>query len=98
MSKITESAEGESCTVRLPGICSHDPRTTVFAHLNGSGMALKTVSEGVDLGCYACFDCHEYLDGGYVRTSTREQRDFEHYRATLETIIKLIEKGLIVSA
>ena len=29
MSKITQSARGERCQIRFPGICNHDPETTV---------------------------------------------------------------------
>lgn len=94
MSKITESAKGETCTVRVP-VCNYRPETTVFAHLNGAGMAIKSLAGGLDLGCYACSDCHAWLDGGYVKTDSRETRDLEHYRATVETIARLIDKGLI---
>lgn len=98
MSKITQAARGETCTVRLGGICSHDPSTTVFAHLNGAGWALKMVKNGVDLGCFACADCHAWLDGGYVKTNTRDERDLEHWRATIETFGRLLDKGIIILA
>jgi len=42
--KYTESARGQECQVRIPGICSHDPETVVFAHLNGGGMGMKRAS------------------------------------------------------
>lgn len=35
MSKITQSAKGESCTVRIVGYCNGNNETTVLAHLNG---------------------------------------------------------------
>lgn len=100
MSKITESARGEYCTVRLPGICNGNPDTTVFAHLNGGGMGKKTVlydsnMKPIDLGCYACSDCHAWLDGEYTKTNNRYERDAEHRRAFIETLEKLISKGLI---
>jgi len=91
--KITKSAKGESCTVRIPGECSGQNDQTVFAHKNGAGMAYKSLPIH---GCYACHPCHLWLDGGYVRTHTRYERDAEHARAMLETQERLVEKGLLV--
>ncbi len=93
MSLITKSAKGESCTVYAPGVIRHNPETTVFAHLNGGGMGKKHS----DLfGCYACFDCHQWLDFGYVKTHSKSDRDYVHQAAILRTQKKLLEKGLII--
>ena len=94
MSKITKSAKGEDCTVRLPAICNGNPETTVFAHINGGGMGRKYS----DLHCaYACSDCHAWLDGGYANdpNANRDKRDYEHLYAMFRTQIKLLEKGLV---
>jgi len=58
--KYTESARGQECQVRIPGICSHDPETVVFAHLNGGGMGMKRASIH---GAYCCSSCHDFYDG-----------------------------------
>ena len=92
-SKYTKSARGQMCTVRLPGICSHDQKTVVFAHLNGGGWASK---QSDIHGCYACDRCHFWLDGGYAQNNTRNERDLEHYRATLETQKIMIRSGVLV--
>jgi len=96
MSAITKSARGENCTVRLSGICNHNPETVVFAHINGvrfgHGMGLKANDIH---GAYACSACHDAIDR---RTHTTLEKDFlklAHYEAMIETQIKLIEKGLI---
>ena len=41
MSKLRESAKGQPCMVRIPGVCNGNPETTVLAHLNGGGMGMK---------------------------------------------------------
>ena len=43
---IRDSARGESCTVRLIGVCNHDPETTVWSHypLNDGGKGAGTKS------------------------------------------------------
>ena len=58
--KLSDSARGQECMVRIPGVCNHNPETTVLAHLNGGGMGTKKS----DLfGAFACSSCHDVLDG-----------------------------------
>jgi hypothetical protein len=99
MSKITKSARGEDCTLRIPGVCNFDPETTVFAH-TGSG----TAKRNHDKGCYACSDCHDAIDfrtRAFLSDSETEQKQFKRVRAVYvdcaehETQKKLREKGLI---
>lgn len=96
MSKLTQSARGESCTVRLIG-CNHNPETTVLAHLSGirfkHGMAKKVN----DLhGCYCCSNCHDLIDGRVPTNNyTKHELKLAHLEAVIETQIKMIEKGLI---
>jgi hypothetical protein len=99
--KITDSARNEQCTLRIPGVCNHNPETTVFAHMNGGGMGYKHHDIH---GCYACSDCHDWLDGKYLKDVTlilfgketmKANMRGEFARAMIETQCKLIEKGLI---
>ena len=60
MSKLRDSARGQECQVRLPGICNFDRATTVLAHLNGGGMAMK---QSDLFGAYSCSSCHDIVDG-----------------------------------
>ena len=60
--KLRASANGQDCTVRLPGTCNFNPATTVLAHLpcGQKGMGMK----GFDtVAVYACGACHDVLDG-----------------------------------
>ena len=88
--KVRQSAAGEQCLVRVPGICCGDPETVVLAHLNGAGMATKAPDAH---GAYACRTCHAWLDGGYARTHTREQRDLLHLQGVIRTQHRLMEQG-----
>lgn len=66
MSRITESARGEACTLNLPGICNWDWETTVWAHsnwLDGGKAKGKKLTRADHIGCYACYACHMVLDG-----------------------------------
>ena len=90
MSKIRQSAKGESCSLRIPTVCNFNPETTVLAHLNTKfkGIGLKSP----DLfAVYACSNCHDAIDG-------RANHDIDTQwilDALFETQMKLIEKGLI---
>ena len=92
--KITKSARGEECTVRIEGVCNYNPETTTLAHLNGGGVGTKVIDIH---GCYACSSCHEWLDGGYTRTPNmqRNVRDLRHLQAVIRTQTLLVGKKLI---
>ncbi len=96
MSKITKSANGELCEVRIPGVCNYNPETTVFAHIGGGGMGIKQPDTE---GAYCCSACHDELDG---RTRKLEEFPFRvellklhHHEGCMRTRKILIEKGLI---
>ena len=65
MSKITESARGEVCQLRLDSCNSGiDGEKVVFCHADGGGMGLKSKDDlGRDIGWYGCSSCHDYADG-----------------------------------
>ncbi|MFA5875228.1 MAG: DUF1364 domain-containing protein [Candidatus Margulisiibacteriota bacterium] len=93
MSILRKSAKGRECTVRIHGICNHNPETTVLAHLNGGGMGMK---QNDLFGCFACSSCHETLDGGYVRMGlSRLTRDLYHLQAMQRTQEIWLKEGLI---
>lgn len=94
--KITKSAEGETCTLRLSG-CGGADGTVVWAHSNyledGKGASQK--ADDI-FGCYACRNCHDILDG---RVSTdyygyEELRDLFH-DAMKVSIRRLLDKGIL---
>lgn len=87
--KITDSARGEDCTLRISGVCNFNPETTVFAHMNGGGMGYKHHDIH---GCYACSKCHSLLDSAWGYGMTGQNALF---KSMIETQNKLIEKGLI---
>jgi hypothetical protein len=97
VSKITESARGEACSLRLDkcfgGVGNE---SVVFAHKNGAGMGQKYLDEdGNDVGFYACYYCHQVYDGTikheyYNKLFVEEMAEF----AIRETDEKLKKKGL----
>lgn len=93
MSKITKSAKGEECQIRIPEVCNFNPETTVFCHLGGGGMGRK--SSDIH-GAYGCSSCHDMVDNrvGTHFMSYNELRLW-FYEGVVRTQLILLEKGLI---
>jgi hypothetical protein len=100
MSKITESARGEQCLIRIPGVCNRQDETTVACHEPcGSGLSMKWPDTEIAYGCNAC---HDEIDG---RTRYKPQGHAVYtlndllmmfYQGARRTRQKLIDKGLLV--
>ena len=54
--KLRDSARGQQCTIRLPGVCNSNQETTVLCHLPGAGMGMKSSDVHAAFGCSACHD------------------------------------------
>lgn len=88
MSKIRKSAKNESCSLRVSSKCSHDePGKVVFCHLNSNYRGVGMKSPDI-FGVYGCYECHLLLDASKVDYQDQQ-------RAHQETLMKLIDKGLI---
>jgi len=94
MSRLTQSARDQSCTVRIPGICSHDNSTVVLAHLPGGGMGGKALDIHA---AYACSDCHDVIDGRNWQGKCwpSESLKLWHFEAVIRTQEIMLTEGLI---
>ena len=93
MSKITASAKGEECQIRLDGICNFNNKTTVFCHINGGGGGMKQPDTE---GAYGCSSCHDAVDFRVHAEMSRSYIMLYHHEGCMRTRKILIEKGLIV--
>lgn len=91
--KITKSAKGEECTIRLPGICNFNPETVVLCHIGGAGMALKANDIH---SAYGCSSCHSAIDGHVKCDISKEDLTLYHYDGMVRTQLILLGKGLLV--
>lgn len=95
---IRQSARGQDCTMRIPGVCNGDRETVVWAHSNersaGKGMGLKARDEE---GCYACHTCHATYDRQIPRPPGLTKEDVDVYFARGKHISRqiLVRLGLI---
>ena len=88
---LRNSAKGQNCTMRIPGVCNYDTETTALAHcpLKQKGMALKSSDYWA---AFACSDCHDAMDNHRV-----ENADAIWLQAINETWGVWVEEGLIVT-
>jgi len=89
--KYRDAAKGQPCTMRLSGVCNGNPETTVLAHRNGAGMAMKASDHDAADMCSACHDAYD----GRASWADSRIRWAEFNRARLETIINRIERGIL---
>lgn len=93
--KLLDSARGQPCTLEFVGVCSHDPETTVSAHIHdeqfGKGQKADDTST-----VHACDRCHMFLDWGWVGKISLELRHWHIIRAMQRTLRNRIERGLVV--
>ena len=66
--------------------------TTVHAHKNGGGMAMKNNDI---LGARSCSSCHDAIDGRLGTEYSREQLLVMFYEGIFRTQLQLIDEGLI---
>ena len=92
MSKITKSARGQECQIRIYPGCNGNPETVVFCHLGGAGMARKTNDIH---GAYGCSSCHDIVDGRVTTEYSDDEISNWFYDGVIRTQLILIEKGLI---
>ena len=86
-SNLSESAKGESCSLRVSTNCTDEYGYVVLCHLNSNyrGMGIKSPDI---LSLYACTFCHKLLDESKVDYSDQQRGHFE-------TLMKFIDKGLL---
>ena len=92
---LRKAAKGRGCTVRLPGICDHNPETTVLAHIRMPGISGMGIKADDLLGAWACSACHDAIDR---RSHTDLERDYvrlAHLEGMVRTIAQLRKEDII---
>jgi hypothetical protein len=94
---IRQSARDAQCTVHSP-FCRQRHDTCVWAHSpfpeHGKAGGLKAHDHA---GCYACQDCHAFLDGGWTthRHWTRDKVKALFCDAMVKSLLILLRKGVL---
>lgn len=85
--RITKSARGEACSLRVSPDCTDEVGYVVACHLNSNYRGVGIKSPDIFI-VYGCFHCHQMLDAGKVNYQ-------DQLRASQETQMKLMNKGLL---
>lgn len=89
--KMRDGARGQTCTMQIPGICNHDPETTVFAHSDHlvHGKALRVKAHDI-FGADMCYACHKEYH--------KNEREYFHdfVRAMAKTQLRRIKQGILI--
>jgi hypothetical protein len=89
--KYTKSSRGQECQIRFKECCC-DPETTIFAHLNGSGLATKSLSIH---GSYACNICHDIVDGRRKSVYSLDYIKLSHLEGVVRTQVIMVANGIL---
>ena len=95
MSKITQSARGEPCQIRLAGYCNHNPETTILAHYRLADYCGMGIKPPDFMGAYACSICHDAVDGRIKTDLSDEELRLAHAEGVMRTLVLLQRKGLL---
>lgn len=96
MSKITQSARGQMCQVRLLGICNNNPETVVLAHYRLAGTCGMGMKPPDYLGAFACSACHDEIDRR-TRHLDEDTAALAHAEGVMRTLVLLEQKGLLLT-
>jgi hypothetical protein len=96
MSKLTKLARDRECQVRLPGICNHNPETTVLAHYRLAGTCGMGIKPHDLLGAWACSSCHDEIDRRTRRIGPDEAA-LAHLEGVIRTQAILIKEGKVAA-
>ena len=97
MSRITKSANGEDCQVRIIGVCKGDPAYTIWSHCRhgaaGKGKSIKAIDVAGAYACTACDAAYDQLQG--VPHMSRAEVDLDWFHGHMRSLVILTNKGLI---
>lgn len=91
---IMAMAKGKPCLIEIPGICNHNPETTVAAHSNwhehGKSLGRKADDQYT---VWACSDCHHYIDANPTTRETARHWWHEGHKKQVDFWIYIANHG-----
>jgi hypothetical protein len=91
--KKSKSARGQSCTLRIPGVCNSNPETTVLAHVGRHGSAKRNHDDEAVFACSARHDAIDYRTNLFLAHDETEQALLRKDRAYfIEQALKRMEQ------
>ena len=91
---MTDAANGQTCALRIPGVCNGDPATTVACHVRIPGNAGTGMKPDDLFVIDGCAECHRVMDNRALWESAPIGWD-DVLRALIETQRRRLHAGLI---
>lgn len=100
MSRISSKAyldgsRGQTCTLRIIGVCNNDPATVVPAHIRDRWKGGATKASDISVA-NACSNCHAKMDGQLGEPLSDLDWHFYALRGLQETLEQRFAAGLLV--
>lgn len=92
---LRKQARGRECQIRIPGVCSFNPETSVLTHYRmpgNCGTGCKPDDLHAAIGCNCC---HDAVDGRIKTEFTRDELRLMHAEGVLRTIDIWKKEGFI---
>lgn len=87
---LRKFARNQDCQIRIFQVCNYDPETTIWAHYRLGGVAGMGQKPPDLCGAFACYNCHQVIDGHVKSDLTRVQIE-SHMLHGLVRSLKLID-------
>lgn len=91
--RLRQESRNRPCQVRIPGICSHNPQTTVGAHYRLTGLSGIGKKPNDLLLAWADARCHDAIDGRVRTGFTHTELRLMHAEGVFRTIAALLDEG-----
>lgn len=94
--KLLKAANGQECSIQVPGVCIGGTETTVAAH-SPFGEDGKSMGQKADdiFTADACMACHDYIDGRGGHSATAVDREYYFHRGLKRTLRNRIDRGIL---
>lgn len=91
---LRKFARDKSCQIRVPGVCNHDPATTVLCHYRLSGYCGTGMKpDDLAFGAHGCGSCHKAVDGvSPVAGFSRDELRLMHAEGVMRTIAEVLKR------
>lgn len=95
MSKFTEAARGQPCTIRVPSYCNRNVETVVACHYRMAGTCGVGMKPPDFLIAFGCHTCHGCCDGRIQTNYSRDELRLMHAEGVFRTQVILNGMGLL---
>lgn len=93
MTYLRKLARGQDCMIRIPGVCNHNPETTVLAHYRMTGTCGTGMKPPDTMGAWACSSCHDFVDSRMKSRLSEYERRIYHAEGVMRTLAALDKMG-----